>query len=294
MVYGDAVGKDFFACGQQDKAKQCKFFTWAEDLHQGATGTESHAPAVDASVVCLCREPCILRTANSEANKGRQFYTCAQQDDANRCGIFGWADVERGPLCLCGASTFVSVSKKSGRPFFGCACKDREKSCNFFQWGDEDGSGTGSGGGGGQHQENTEGVSCGCNINARLLTVRKEGPNVGRTFYSCGNGKDGCGFFLWSDANDDATGSGSAAQAPGATGTRNFGGSTYAGRANGNATFADSGGNFGRPHRGGSFGGVGDNGADDSGCYKCGMCVFVVGVALVSMIGCARSRHSTR
>ncbi|KRX52967.1 DNA topoisomerase 3-alpha, partial [Trichinella sp. T9] len=41
---------------------------------------------------------------------------------------------------------------------------------------------------------------CQCGLPSKLFTVRKEGPNKGRTFYSCskiGHGK--CNFFVWAD-----------------------------------------------------------------------------------------------
>ncbi|XP_023945939.1 DNA topoisomerase 3-alpha [Bicyclus anynana] len=42
-------------------------------------------------------------------------------------------------------------------------------------------------------------VFCGCNKEARLLTVRKQGPNINKKFYKCQLGVDsgGCDFFLW-------------------------------------------------------------------------------------------------
>ena len=48
----------------------------------------------------------------------------------------------------------------------------------------------GAGGGGGA-------VQCDCGQDALLLSVRKDGPNQGRTFYKCTGG--GCNFFLWAD-----------------------------------------------------------------------------------------------
>lgn len=36
-------------------------------------------------------------------------------------------------------------------------------------------------------------VLCKCGITPRVLTVKKEGPNTGREFYSCNN----CNFFKW-------------------------------------------------------------------------------------------------
>ena len=44
--------------------------------------------------------------------------------------------------------------------------------------------------------------NCDCNppLQAKLATVQKDGPNKGRDFYSCCQGKDnGCKFFEWAD-----------------------------------------------------------------------------------------------
>ena len=51
------------------------------------------------------------------------------------------------------------------------------------------------------HETNDENaIVCNCNLNAVLLTVRKEGPNTGRQFYSCSKPRgQGCNFYLWAD-----------------------------------------------------------------------------------------------
>uniref|UniRef100_A0A3B3TBR1 DNA topoisomerase n=1 Tax=Paramormyrops kingsleyae TaxID=1676925 RepID=A0A3B3TBR1_9TELE len=49
------------------------------------------------------------------------------------------------------------------------------------------------------------GPTCNCGQEAIPFTVRKEGPNQGRTFYKCAAGA--CGFFLWGDQPEDAGGS---------------------------------------------------------------------------------------
>lgn len=39
---------------------------------------------------------------------------------------------------------------------------------------------------------------CNCNQEAKLVTVKKEGPNKGRTFYACPKPKgEQCDFFDW-------------------------------------------------------------------------------------------------
>ncbi|CAI9578073.1 unnamed protein product [Staurois parvus] len=45
-------------------------------------------------------------------------------------------------------------------------------------------------------------VVCNCGVGAVQLTVRKEGPNQGRQFYKCNEGK--CNFFLWADQENGA------------------------------------------------------------------------------------------
>jgi DNA topoisomerase-3 len=42
---------------------------------------------------------------------------------------------------------------------------------------------------------------CNCSEPAVEKTVMKESENKGRKFYSCRDGKDGCGFFEWMDDN---------------------------------------------------------------------------------------------
>ncbi|RZC37038.1 DNA topoisomerase 3-alpha [Asbolus verrucosus] len=50
--------------------------------------------------------------------------------------------------------------------------------------------------------ENEE-IVCSCNVEAVQLTVRKEGPNKGRKFYSCRSKQ--CEFFLWASDDGNAT-----------------------------------------------------------------------------------------
>ncbi|CAF3423243.1 unnamed protein product [Rotaria sp. Silwood2] len=39
---------------------------------------------------------------------------------------------------------------------------------------------------------------CNCNVDAKELTVKKDGPNKGRSFFRCGN-NDNCNFFAWKE-----------------------------------------------------------------------------------------------
>lgn len=54
-------------------------------------------------------------------------------------------------------------------------------------------------GGGGGHGTSQDDVVCNCGKSAPLCTVRKEGANTGRQFYTCPDRI--CHFFLWYDSN---------------------------------------------------------------------------------------------
>ncbi|XP_008807898.2 DNA topoisomerase 3-alpha isoform X1 [Phoenix dactylifera] len=68
-------------------------------------------------VLCSCGAPCALRTANTETNRGRKFYTCQSQE----CGFFVWEDsLENGGTHGCGAShgsssRASSTARRGGR-----------------------------------------------------------------------------------------------------------------------------------------------------------------------------------
>ncbi|XP_013780332.2 DNA topoisomerase 3-alpha-like [Limulus polyphemus] len=42
-------------------------------------------------------------------------------------------------------------------------------------------------------------IVCKCGETALLLTVKKNGPNMGRQFYRCGKKENECNFFMWAD-----------------------------------------------------------------------------------------------
>ncbi|CAG2066226.1 unnamed protein product, partial [Timema podura] len=53
---------------------------------------------------------------------------------------------------------------------------------------------------GGNIAEGGDDVLCRCEEPTKRLTVQKEGPNKGRTFYACAKGQNnGCNFFQWGD-----------------------------------------------------------------------------------------------
>jgi ssDNA-binding Zn-finger/Zn-ribbon topoisomerase 1 len=49
--------------------------------------------------------------------------------------------------------------------------------------------------------------NCGCGVEAPIRKVTKEGPNIGREFYGCGNNRS-CNFFEWVDGEGNGGGNG--------------------------------------------------------------------------------------
>jgi ribonuclease HI len=55
-------------------------------------------------------------------------------------------------------------------------------------------------------QSTDSSILCRCKVPAKLLQVKKEGPNHGKYFYTCGNQKTPCKFFLWKEAEPEKQG----------------------------------------------------------------------------------------
>ncbi|CAI9740965.1 DNA topoisomerase 3-alpha-like isoform X1 [Octopus vulgaris] len=126
------------------------------------------------TIVCGCNVDAILLTVRKEGpNTGRQFYKC----NSNTCDFFLWAD--QNSSSTTSSSSFPS-NPGSSRPQF------RSSHSNASE----------------------QTVSCQCNLEAKHLTVQKEGPNKGRKFFACPQSRDvGCNFFQWDD-NSTSSGSG--------------------------------------------------------------------------------------
>ncbi|KAH8929181.1 prokaryotic type I DNA topoisomerase [Atractiella rhizophila] len=117
------------------------------------------------------------------------------------------------PPCQCGIAsverTVVKEGPNKGRVFFRCA--NGESGCKFFHWADGVGNNTkrpsDSQEEGRSKRARTDAggdagtVRCQCGLEAVLLTVAKEGPNMGRQFYKCSKLSDAakCSFFQWTD-----------------------------------------------------------------------------------------------
>ena len=182
---GPNKGRQFFSC----KTRTCDFFQWGDEEPEIKPVPKEGAPQ------CRCNIPATEFTVKKDGpNKGRPFFSCSER----KCDFFQWGDeepetqnvtVENAPNCACQLPAQQFTVKKDGpnkgRPFFSC----QTRKCDFFQWGDEETE---------SNQVPKEGTpQCGCNIPAKEFTVKKAGPNHGRSFFSCTNRK--CGFFEWAD-----------------------------------------------------------------------------------------------
>lgn len=126
-------------------------------------------------IVCNCGQDAVLLTVRKDGpNQGRQFYKCG----AGSCNFFLWSDQPsqqgapqqaRGPP--------LQAPQASQPPRYSSA-GSRSNSSNVGQ------------------------VTCNCSEAAVTRTVQKDGPNKGRTFFTCGRPREQqCGFFQWADEN---------------------------------------------------------------------------------------------
>ncbi|GFR23680.1 DNA topoisomerase 3-alpha [Trichonephila clavata] len=111
-------------------------------------------------------------------------------------------------VCNCGKKAIVLVVKKDGptkgRQFYKCPEISEGSKCDFFLWKNEDSSVPQTkkrfNSDSIQNENSENGILCRCNLTAKIMIVRKEGPTKGRQFYTCPKGRDeGCKFFKWAD-----------------------------------------------------------------------------------------------
>ncbi|CAL1379749.1 unnamed protein product [Linum trigynum] len=131
-------------------------------------GTNQQNVQSTSSVTCTtCGAPCTLRTANTEANRGRKFYSCNSQ----ACNFFAWEDSLAN-----GGGPQRSVPRANGSGGSSSATAARRRGGG--------GGGRGGGGGGGRGR----GVQNGF-VSARDATfVSATGEELsGRRCYVCGD-----------------------------------------------------------------------------------------------------------
>nr|CAD7453537.1 unnamed protein product [Timema tahoe] len=134
----------------------------------GGDGSSDH----ENKVVCNCNLDAILLTVRKDGpNQGRKFYKC-NKNQGQGCNFFMWAD------------SVEENRQDGGRPLAAANNVPRQPPARQ----------------GGNIAEGGDDVLCRCEEPTKRLTVQKEGPNKGRTFYACAKGQNnGCNFFQWGD-----------------------------------------------------------------------------------------------
>ncbi|KAJ1559556.1 DNA topoisomerase 3-alpha, partial [Nowakowskiella sp. JEL0078] len=123
-------------------------------------------------VSCNCNTPAVVKTVQKDGpNKNRQFYSCQKWQDG--CGFFLWAD-----------ESFSTTSPK----YQPQSLPQPRATFNNMN-----------------NRNVINIVNCHCNTPTVVQTVRKDGPNKDRQFFSCQKGRDGCDFFQWVDGPSRST-----------------------------------------------------------------------------------------
>ncbi|KAG9045134.1 DNA topoisomerase [Tulasnella sp. UAMH 9824] len=141
-----------------------------------AAARQPARPPSDGEVLCDCGEPAAERSVTREtANKGRKFRTC----ETKKCEFFEWVQPE-------GGSNKVIPAKRA-----------RSESTNPSTR-IQNGSSSTAGG--------TR--KCRCELTAVSRVTQNEGPNKGRSYWTCPNtsSKAKCGFFEWDDGPSGSSG----------------------------------------------------------------------------------------
>ncbi|KAJ7471111.1 hypothetical protein FB451DRAFT_1176294 [Mycena latifolia] len=97
--------------------------------------SDNSTPAI---VKCFCERPVHIATANTDANRGRQFELCA----TNQCKYWEWRDKEgiAGTRCACTRIIRIltagrgAMAHNRGRDFARCAHPENDRRCRFFKW----------------------------------------------------------------------------------------------------------------------------------------------------------------
>ena len=235
---GANKGKKFYSCSNN---RTCNYFCWEEQVGstQVATGgtanttqvSRSSAPSSanstqrtsfsgtdlqtsDVNIVCTCGESAKKLTVRKEGpNHGRDFFTC----NTRTCQFFLWADAAETDADK-GSSTFTNTSRNN-------TGSSTSWTSNQSSWGSQQpGSGFGGKGSGSTGGEK----SCTCGDPAVTMTVKKDGPNKGRLFWTCSKPfNQKCNLFEWADDSSGGNGGGSGGGGwEGGGGGEGFGGAT--------------------------------------------------------------------
>ncbi|XP_017015813.2 DNA topoisomerase 3-alpha [Drosophila takahashii] len=187
--------------------------------------TPSATAAEPETVLCTgCQQPARQNTVRKDGpNQGRLFYKCPKPDE---CNFFQWADEPASSTARSTASssswgtnrvvTLPSIQQGNSQRGQSSMRSNSSSTVTITQTKtkkNDRSSATTSQGDGDQ-------VMCNCGQVASSLTVRKDGPNQGRPFFSCPTREKSCGFFKWGDDEQNQGASSSSSFAWG-SGNRN-------------------------------------------------------------------------
>ncbi|KAL9917189.1 topoisomerase 3-alpha isoform 2-T2 [Glossina fuscipes fuscipes] len=123
---------------------------------------------LQTAVVCnVCFQPAKELTVKNGLNKGRLYYVCSK---SNPCKFFQWAN--------------ESHVTNDNTPAWGSNGNLEDSNSSTLT---------------DNIAVNLPKIDCHCHKSSSSLTVRKEGPNKGRRFYTCSNRNKSCDFFKWAD-----------------------------------------------------------------------------------------------
>lgn len=207
---GPNKGKRFLSCDawRKDDPDSCRFAKWPDD------GKPVPKLPGDGDKCPTCgKGTLVTRMLNSGDHKGRRYLSCTEyrRDDPKACKHVVWEQREQKPVealpgdgkpCpTCGKGKLVTrmVSKdgpNKGKRFLACDANVRgdPKSCSFMEWPKDD-----------IPPLKGEGEPCTACGKGKMVTrvVRKAGPNQGKRFLACDQGRFGdsttCQHAIWPD-----------------------------------------------------------------------------------------------
>eukprot|EP00747_Dinoflagellata_sp_TGD_P028862 gnl/TRDRNA2_/TRDRNA2_133529_c3_seq2.p1 gnl/TRDRNA2_/TRDRNA2_133529_c3~~gnl/TRDRNA2_/TRDRNA2_133529_c3_seq2.p1 ORF type:complete len:581 (-),score=88.09 gnl/TRDRNA2_/TRDRNA2_133529_c3_seq2:65-1570(-) len=188
---GPNCNREFWTCVKEmSEPGRCCFFAWLDE------------PVPEAGPPCKCGGTSVMNAVRKDGpNSGRKFYSCAKQiGDPSKCDFFAWADGEPSRAPAGGAAGLGGSGAVGGGQCFNCG--------QVGHWSSACPLPRQSPGADGQPAQ-AAGPACRCGMPSIQRTVRKEGPNCGKQFYTCTKPQgQQCGFFEWLDAAGSTGGGG--------------------------------------------------------------------------------------
>lgn len=149
---------------------------------------------------CRCGSLAVLRTVKKPGrNNGRKFYTC-DRTPGQQCGFFQWDNQPTNEIG--GLRNAIATSANGKVPITHAhANKSRlERDQSEEVRGQNSSLNLHSNQTVNARRDVVNLVKCSCNLDATERTVKKQGPNNGRKFFTCSKPWDErCRFFEWAD-----------------------------------------------------------------------------------------------